>query len=236
MQSTWEQNNWLYNNPLQRQAIAFVISVIIVVLLLLIPISLNYKLSNQEKVIEVTLSNPIEPIKLEEVNQSQENEPVVEKPMIKPVMKPTVQKKPNLPIEKAIDKSHTQTIPEIVQKPINPKVEEQTKSLPSSGTIFNSAYGKVKLYDLDDDFKARTGHEGDFKFPEIKQPEWNKVTKLIDEDLDKPRVMMNFYSEGIVGATEKFFDKISYKKVFTTRYGTKIACGGVGPLVMCSWK
>ena len=102
--------------------------------------------------------------------------------------------------------------------------------------IFESAYGKVKLYEMDDDFKARTGHEGDFKFPEINQPEWNQVTKLIDEEVDKPRVEMNFYSEGIVGVTEKFFDKISYKKVFTTRYGTKIACGGVGPLVMCSWK
>ena len=92
------------------------------------------------------------------------------------------------------------------------------------------------MYELDDDFKARTGNEDDFIFKEIKQPEWNMVTKLIDEEVDKPRVYMNFYSEGIVGSTERFFDKISYKKVFTTRYGTKIACGGVGPLIMCSWK
>lgn len=76
----------------------------------------------------------------------------------------------------------------------------------------------------------------DFKYRVFEKPKWNKVTKLIDEEVDKPQYQMNFYSEGIVGSTERFFDKISYKKRFTTRYGIKIDCVGIGPLVSCSWK
>ena len=49
MQITWEQNNWFNNNPLQRQLISFVISVIIVVLLLLIPISLTFNFTQQDQ-------------------------------------------------------------------------------------------------------------------------------------------------------------------------------------------
>lgn len=226
MQTTWQQSHWLNNNPLQRQLVAFVISVIIVALILLIPISLNYDFDQNNNAIEVILSKEVKPA-----------EPEMENIVERPLSEPNVQKKPELvqPIKKVVEKQPVRVEPSVIEQAKSPIVND-TPRLPSSATIFNSAYGKVRLHDLGDDFKARAGDEDDFKFREIKQPEWNVVSKLIDEDLDKPRVYMNFYSEGILGSTERFFDKISYKKVFTTRYGTKIACGGIGPLVACSWK
>lgn len=166
-------------------------------------------------------------------NDEMETPPVLEPVTVQQAVKPIPVERPQETVQE-----NTKPLPPAI---VSPKLEvtrlpKNPVKLPSSGVIFNSAYGKVHLYDLDDDFKARTGNENDFIFKEIKQPEWNIVTKLIDEEVDKPRIYMDFYSEGIVGSTERFFDKISYKKTFTTRYGTKIYCGGVGPLVMCSWK
>ncbi|WP_154223872.1 hypothetical protein [Marinicella rhabdoformis] len=58
----------------------------------------------------------------------------------------------------------------------------------------------------------------------------------LDESIDAPRVQMAFYSPGFMGNVEKFFDKITYKKTFTTKYGTKIHCALVGVIAMCGWK
>lgn len=237
MHTTWEQTNWINYNPIHRQLITFVVSVMVVALILMIPISLHYDFNPNENVIEVIISKEIKPIETEgkPVVQQQEIKPEV---VEKPIAEPSVQNKPepHLPIVKTVETTPLLVAPKIIEQPVNTPIDEQTAKLPTSGVIYNSAYGKVHLYELDEDFKARTGHEDDFKFREIKQPEWNVVTKLIDEEVDKPRLEMDFYSEGIVGTTERFFDKISYKKTFTTRYGTKITCGGVGPLLMCGWK
>jgi len=243
LQTTWEQTLWINHNPIQRQFIALVVSVLILILVLMIPVSLKHHFSSQENIIEVELSketvNNLSQQTVNEKSDQPETYPKVEvEPITDPVKEQIVGKpsNPNKTIETMVDKKPVSVTPKIVEQPSPKPKDEQMAKLPSSTDIFNSAYGKVKLYELDEDFKASTGHEDDFKLREIKQPEWNIVTKLINEEVDKPRVEMNFYSAGIVGATEKFFDKISYKKVFTTRYGTKIACGGVGPLLMCSWK
>ena len=237
MQTTWQQTHWLNDKPQHRQIIAFIVSALIIAIILLIPISLHYDFSQTENSIEVILSKeniPLESEQRPEVQQQDIKQKIVEKPSPGPI----VQKNPEQiePIKKTIESAPMNVAPKIVEQTAKAPIEEQTAKLPSSAVIFNSAYGKVHLYELDEDFKARTEHEDDFKFREIKQPKWNVVTNLIDEEVDKPRVMMDFYSEGIVGSTERFFDKISYKKTFTTRYGTKITCGGVGPLVMCGWK
>ncbi len=240
MQNTWQQSQWINNNTLKRQFIAFVISLLIVVLILLIPIHLSFDTEYQQSTIEIELSKdkpqPIIDLKPESP-AVKKSETADTQPIPEPIIQKSVEKPQKIADEKSKDLPPSIVSP-IIEVTRTPKttVAEQPNKLPSSGVIFDSAYGKVHLYELDDDFKARTGNEDDFIFKEIKQPEWNMVTKLIDEEVDKPRVYMNFYSEGIVGSTERFFDKISYKKVFTTRYGTKIACGGVGPLIMCSWK
>ncbi|MFK8011788.1 MAG: hypothetical protein AB8B80_07095 [Marinicellaceae bacterium] len=218
---------------------AFIFSVVILSLILLIPINISYDFAFKDKVIEVVInkSNTKKPPKPQSVLpvQDQHTTPQSIKPAI---AEPLIVEKtaPNENVEKVIDNKPSVVAPIIQRKIVKEPTKKPIQKLPSAAVIFNSAYGKVKLYELDEAFKARKGDEDNFKFREIKQPEWNTVIHLIDEEVDKPRVEMNFYSEGIVGSTERFFDKISYKKVFTTRYGTKIACGGVGPLVACSWK
>jgi hypothetical protein len=227
MQTTWSEHNWFDNtNSIKRHIIAFTLSAVIVVLLLAVPLRMTFSFVEDKTILRLELSKPIA-IK-----------PIIElvpKPITGPqksIPQPSVEAKAVKPIEvesKVI-------IPEIIKaKPIKPTAETQ-KPLPSSNEIFNLTYGKVTLDEIDKVFQARTGHEEDYIFKTIEQSEWNKVTKYINEERDKPSTYMKFYALGIEGSVERFFDKITYKKRFTTKYGTKIDCGGVGPLVMCSWK
>ena len=236
MQTTWEQALWINHNPIQRQFTAFVISAVIVILILLIPISLNYDFSQKDNAIEVILSKDSSPFDSDSsvVQQPKTKPEIIEKPIVEPIVQKTLE--PIKPVEKIVENKPIAVTPKIIEQPTQAPKDEQMAKLPSSAVIFNSAYGKVHLYELDDDFKARTGDEGEFKFKEVEQHRIYKVTKLIDEEKDKPRVEMEFYSDGFVGSIERFIDKISYGKEFTNRYGTKIKCGGVGPLAMCSWK
>ena len=246
MHTTWQQTNWIDGNSVKRQAIAFVVSLLIVALLLMIPINRRVALYQQDVPLQVVLSKPKPKPKPKPQEKQQvpieTNEPIlVEKPVEQQVKQEVVVQKPvKKTVEMVKKPAPVATKPLVVTKTVvqkNPdKAVDNPSKLPSSAVIFSTAYGKVKLYELDDDFKVRTGDEGDFKFREVLQPEWSIVRKIIDEDADKPRIEMDFYSEGIVGSTERFFDKITWKKKITTRYGTKIYCGGVGPLAICSWK
>lgn len=229
MQATWSQHNWFENNSsISRHIIAFGFSVVLLVLLLMIPYQLNIDTKQYTSTIAVDLIK---------------EKPIVESQIVQTVdetVKEEVVEEVAEKIVKTIEESTPETQPKVTQavaKPIklNPQTIKETPPLPSAGTILNTAYGKVKLHQISKDFQVATEDYEDFKFKTIQQPKWNQVTKLIDEELDKPRVVMDFYSAGIVGSTERFFDKITYKKKFTTRYGTKIYCGGVGPLIMCSW-
>ena len=103
--------------------------------------------------------------------------------------------------------------------------------------ILKSLYdGKPKLNTLSKEFQVRTEDPYDYIYQKVEAPQWNHVTKFIDEDIDKPRMEMNFYSIGLEGQVEKFMDKITYKKTFTTKYGTKIHCAVIAVLAACGWK
>jgi hypothetical protein len=234
MQATWSEHNWFEDNQsIKRHVIAFVISIVIVILLLAVPLRVQYSFVEDKKVLSLDLikTKPVlKPVEIEKpINK------LVSKPVTEPVSKPK-QLNPQSVAIKPIKIDPKVGVPEIIKaKPVNPKAETQ-KPIPSSAEIFNLTYGKVRLNPIDEDFKARTGHEEDFVFKKMERPEWYKVKKHIDEERDKPSTYMEFYSPGIEGSIERFFDKISYKKRFTTKHGTKIDCGGIGPLVMCSWK
>lgn len=215
------------HQPNQRYGVSFIIAVLITTGILSIPLKLNFDIVSENESVQLELfksSNPIEnktPVQPVEVKQPEPND------VLKPP--PPVEKQKILPVKK---------IPEITEpvKIQTDSVNEPETVLPSSGVILNSAYGTDKLQNLGEDFSARTDNPNDFKFRTIEQPEWNKVTKLIDEDVDKPRIEMDFYSNGIKGAGERFMDKITPTKRFTTRYGTKIDCALFLLMPVCSWK
>ena len=93
MQNTWQQSQWINNNTLKRQFIAFVISLLIVVLILLIPIHLSFDTEYQQSTIEIELSK--------------------DKPQ------PIIDSKPETPAVKKSETADTQPIPEpIIQKSV----------------------------------------------------------------------------------------------------------------------
>jgi hypothetical protein len=226
MQATWSEHNWFEESQsIKRHIIAFSLSVVIVFLLLAVPLHMKLNFVEDKKVLNLELIKTKPVIKQIEIAkpipEPQKSIPqsIVETNQVKPI-----ETKPKV------------IAPEIIKaKPLNTK-EETQKPIPSSADIFDLTYGKVKLNPIDKHFQARTGNEEDFVFKKMERPEWYKVKKHINEEIDKPSTYMEFYSLGIEGSVERFFDKITYKKRFTTKYGTKIDCGGVGPLVMCSWK
>lgn len=123
-------------------------------------------------------------------------------------------------------------------KPIDKSSTLQDKpKTPSSGDILNSFYsGESKNQELTDEFKVFSEPNMDFIYFEVEEPDWNKVVKMINEEIDKPRTQMKFYANGLEGKVERLMDKITIKKTFTTKYGTKITCGLVGVFAACSWK
>lgn len=90
--------------------------------------------------------------------------------------------------------------------------------------------------DIPAEFQARTGAATDFYIPEQEIQDWLADIPFLDESVDKPKLQMKFYADGLDGSIEKFFDKITISKTFTTKYGTKIHCALIGVIAACSWK
>ena len=89
---------------------------------------------------------------------------------------------------------------------------------------------------MGEDFSVQTTNPYDYIYPVIEQPKWNEVVKIIDEDVDKPRVEIEFYSNGAKGSIERFMEKVMPAKQFKTKYGTKVNCVLVLVMPVCSWK
>ena len=220
---------------LQRNGLLFVVALVVIYLVLKVDLSIvDDSLVNIKK-INVTLSKdtlkkPVEEVKPDPVAAELIDPDLVEKTKVlsqksKPLPSPS--KKPNR-IEKK-----TQLKKQEAPKP----TVELKQNLPSSGDILNSFYsGKSKNQELTDDFKVFTEPNMDFIYFEVEEPDWNKVVKMVNEEIDKPRTQMKFYANGLEGKVERLMDKITIKKTFTTKYGTKITCGLVGVFVACGWK
>ena len=106
---------------------------------------------------------------------------------------------------------------------------------PTTSDIMLSARNRVSM-DIPTEFQARTGPSKDFYIPEQEIEDWLADIPFLDESVDRPTVQMKFYAEGFTGHIEKFFDKITISKTFTTKYGTKIHCALIGVIAACGWK
>lgn len=87
----------------------------------------------------------------------------------------------------------------------------------------------------DADFSARVSQQR-FIPQQIQTINWRNDLPYLDESVDAPRLQMQFYSAGFMGNIERFFDKVTFEKTFTTKYGTKIKCALIGVVALCGWK
>lgn len=124
----------------------------------------------------------------------------------------------------------------VVKSPDSDLTTSIEATLPKSDEIINSAFNNRKNLHVGQDFQIKPQDTNDFITKKVIAPKWNTMTQWVDEEVDKPSVNMKFYSEGIVGATERFFDRITIKKTFKTRYGTKVQCALIGLIAVCGWK
>ena len=226
------------NQRSRRNVIAFILSACLILLLLLIPVSFNHHATKPEKLIQLDFSKPIVAVKkavANKVTKNVQSNKTVKAP--EKVDKPKVTKgtiKKNVLKKKAI----TPTKKILVTKK-NTKVVNKAKEapLPHVGAIYSSIENRKPVVIVGSEFKELKPTAKDFKFRKFEKADIYKVTKLINEEIDKPQYEMNFYAEGIEGSVERFMDKITYKKSFTTKYGTKIECAAVAiVMVVCGWK
>ncbi len=231
---TTTEGSFLNNSQPKRYVITFVVSAMLLYLLLLIPYKIAIK-HYKEQPINIILSKSV-------VVEKKQVKKATTKTTISTQKKPVVQNKPiNKPIKKPeqpvlVKKTFVQDVR--ATKPKEQQAIKVTKQpqLPTTAELLNSIKTR-KNVQLSQDFQAKTGHEDDFVFKSVEQAQMFKEFKLINEEVDKPQYEMNFYSEGIEGSVERFMDKITYKKRFTTRYGTKIDCVSVAiVLTACGWK
>lgn len=176
-----------------------------------------------------TPSQPIEPPVLDPV----EVEPEIE-PEIKPEIEPEVKPEPERPVAEPA--------------PEPSKQNESNEPTPEASTPPKAASPQLKATDvmqmlnnrksieITPEFEARTQPAKDFFVPSPEVTDWYADVPYLDESVDKPRVQMQFYSAGFQGSIERFFDKITVSKTFTTKYGTKIHCAWIGIIAACSWK
>ena len=120
-------------------------------------------------------------------------------------------------------KTDTQTTEPVTQQPA------------TTGDIMLSVKNS-SAFQVPKEFQARTGAAMDFHIPQNEIEDWLADIPYLDESVDRPTIEMRFYAQGFEGKIEKFFDKITISKTFTTKYGTKIHCALIGVLAACSWK
>lgn len=237
--------HYFKQNYHQRSAITFLLALVAIVLLLKIEVDMTTHWEMPElKTLRISFSKAQKPTKPEEQTES------VNAVATQPKNTKTLAEKPlehlsGTPSE-TLSEAPTNKPPKIQPKTKAENTESSQKSepkrqkptvLPSSGQILNSFYsGASKNQEVSDDFKAFKESSDDFIYFEVEEPDWNKVVKLINEEIDKPRTQMKFYSNGIEGKFERLMDKITYTKTFKTKYGTKVTCGLVGVFVACGWK
>ena len=192
----------------------------------------------QPQIIEEPIEEPIEP-PIEEVIPP----PVIEEiPQEQPEPMPATQAGQITPETPPIEESVPQpsSSPQSNEQPAEQSNEQsveqpQQETNINSGIIFNSIQNMDKNVSVSEDFMAAPKTEG-FKSRQWEATDSQSDIPFVNTETDKPRVEMDFYSPGVLGSVERFFDKITIKKEFTTKYGTKISCAMVGILMACSWK
>jgi len=206
----------------KRYIVTFFISVLVLFLLLLLPPIKKVVGQSKEKSIKLILNKV-------QVTVDKKDKIIIEK------TKPRTQTKVK---NKLIVREPAKQIKvEVIMLKSKPVTTEKPQPLPTVATLLNTIKMRKKVVKLGQEFQAQTGREDDFVLKTVGKDQMFIETKLVNEDTDKPEYEMNFYSEGVEGSVERFMDKITYKKRFTTKYGTKIDCAAVTlVIVTCSWK
>ncbi len=215
----------------KRYMVTFLASVLLLFLLLLVPVKIIIE-SSKEQTIELILSKPpvvaekkVSKVAKVEKPVSKGKKVIAAAKVKKKLVKQAIIKKPEIKIVK---------FKTPIKKPIITVKKQQP--LPTTADLLNSIKTR-KTVQLSSEFQVKTGHEDNYVYKSVEQAEMFKEFKLINEEIDKPQYEMNFYAEGIEGSVERFMDKITYKKRFTTKYGTKIDCAAVAlVIVACGWK
>ncbi|MCX7554560.1 hypothetical protein OS175_11770 [Marinicella sp. S1101] len=181
---------------------------------------------SQEPVNEPVALEPVEP-KLDEPSPL---EPLPDKPLAQgpPATEPLTVTSTDMPPAKATETNQDppQTKTDTTQVTTTVKATDVLRMLQNRPTM-----------ELTPEFQARTAPSKDFYIPEQQIMDWYADIPLLDESIDKPKLQMRFYAEGFEGSIEKFFDKVTYRKTFTTKYGTKIHCALIaGVMAACGWK
>lgn len=235
MQAQLTQNNW--QQPLNPQYWFkhLLLPAILIIGFLLLPKPWATQLFNTNQVIEIELFNadPVQP-QLEKTP-----EPVKQEPIIEPILKP-VEKPEDPPIVQPIEDPIKEPIEQPSEAAKQPTttiqaIEQPPKIQINAGDVMNMIENRTPI-DIPTEFQARTGPTKDFYIPEQEIKNWLDDIPFLDESIDRPKIQMKFYAEGIDGVMEKFFDKITISKTFTTKYGTKVHCALIGVLAACSWK
>lgn len=197
-------------------------------MLLLLSIPKPWLLNDNQSQIIRTVSVDLSPPATKPENKKTPSEPVQIKEPVKQVIQKTDQalNTPTLQQTSAINKS---TLPQ------NKKAQAKQKTPINSSDVQMMMSKVVDPRILDSTFSAQRNQNQFIAKQFIATDKYGDLPYL-DESVDAPRVHMEFYSEGFMGNVEKFFDKITYKKTFTTKYGTKIHCALIGVIAMCGWK
>jgi hypothetical protein len=173
-------------------------------------------------------------------------EPVAD-PMPEPTPQPLPEPEPTQVITpKAISEPATQppakpgtltANPPLIESQPAPSASSAAPAKPAitSGDILLMTHNRTSI-EITPEFQARTGPARDFYIPKQDIENWLDDIPYLDESVDRPTVEMRFYAAGIEGQIEKFFDKITISKTFTTKYGTKIHCALIGVVAACGWK
>ncbi len=208
--------------------------------LLLLPKPWKLSLLQTNSIIEVEIIES-QPASVETIKTKPTKQPLPKpdtKPNTEPNTKATVRKQLQTPsqAEDQVIKAAPKEIP-TTQTESRSQEKSTTKTIPTikTGEVLQMMQNR-KSIDITADFQARTEPAKDFYIPEQEIHDWLADIPYLDESVDKPKLQMNFYSAGMLGGVERFFDKITIQKTFTTKYGTKIHCALVGILVACSWK
>jgi hypothetical protein len=159
------------------------------------------------------------------------------------IIRPLIEEKPPEPAvdpEPALDHVSipvTPTRPPLREEQAAPAVEpaepppELAKHILSSQFDYRAPASRVVF--------SETGEgpaPADFRLPI--RPSLDEVLNPVPEQLpfaDEPRLALVAYHPGVLGSVQRFRDSLMFKKVWTTKNGTKIACGWFLIIAGCSW-
>ena len=160
-------------------------------------------------------------------------------PAVKPPQSTPIKQVKTQPITNSASHSPSQINPQPSQKRTQTEVQPQqpTKDIKQiqAGDVLLMVKNRKSMV-LTEEFQARSDSKQNFYIPEQQIHNWMANIPYLDESIDQPQLQMKFYAEGIEGHIEKFFDKITVSKTFTTQYGTKIHCALIGVIAACGWK